>query len=130
MLVPGRKEPVSVSKKDCFVRILGDDLLAVWPRDCDEKYTQSLSDVGLPISSSKHQSNTHYANFARLWFEPIFMDRRHVTNEDDLWMSPEAADKGVGRRVYDDGGMRVVKGFRWVETVTVGAFGRASNGLR
>lgn len=114
------------NKRHVFVRILGDDLIAIWPKACDTAYSTLLSDSGLPISKHKHEVSTHICNFARMWFEPIFAKRERNANYGVKSWALCAGDDDllVEQAGFADFGLRVIIGYRWIKAISVGAYGR------
>jgi hypothetical protein len=68
-------------QKLVFIRILGDDLLAFWPKQANRAYSDLLSGFGLPISKGKHVVSAGRAIFARNLYMPIFKERQMVVND-------------------------------------------------
>jgi hypothetical protein len=52
-------------KSNVIVKILGDDLVALWPESCATLYNAKLAAWKLPISIDKHLVSKKYGNFAR-----------------------------------------------------------------
>lgn len=108
-----------VSEKTTWVRILGDDLIAYWPKITNEKYNELLKNYGMEISVDKHQVSRKIGEFARVqiipsgWKKPIY----RVTEDPEQLLIDGVVEELVGYQVT----------FIPQDCLTVGMFSRTRN---